>query len=83
MNSTITIVKEMVSNQNAIHLKIFNGKNEVLMEMNTSTNCNIVAKGTRKGARIELNVEPNKFYSKICQPFLRALIDMTNNQKLF
>ena len=42
-----------------------NGQNEVLMEMNTCTDCNIVAKGTRKRARIECTVEPNKFYLKI------------------
>ena len=44
------------------------------MEMNTRTDCNIAAKGTRKRVKIELTVEPNKFYSKLCQPFLQALI---------
>ena len=70
INSTITILTEMARDQNTIHLKSFNGKNEILMEMNTCTDCSIVAKGTHKMARIELTVEPNKFYSKICQPFL-------------
>ena len=83
MNSTITILTETASNQNNIHLKSFNRQNEVLMEMNTRTDCNIVAKGTRKRARIELIVEPNKFYSKICQLFLQALIGMMNTQNLF
>ena len=76
--STITILTEMASNQNTIHLKSFNSQNEVLMEINTRTDCNIVAKG-----RIELTVEPSKFYSKICQPFLQSLIGMMNTQKLF
>ena len=53
------------------------------MEMNTYTDCYIVAKGTHKRSRIELTVEPNIFYSKICQPFLQALIGMMNTQKLF
>ena len=78
MNLTITILTEMASNQNTIHLKSFNSQNEVLMEINTRTDCNIVAKG-----RIELTVEPSKFYSKICQPFLQSLIGMMNTQKLF
>ena len=60
----------MARDQNTIHLKSFNGKNEILMEMNTRTDCSIVAKGTHKMARIELTVEPNKFYLKTCQPFL-------------
>ena len=30
-----------VSDQNNIHLKSFNGQSEVLMEMNTHTDCNI------------------------------------------
>ena len=84
MNLTITILTgKMASNQNTIHLKSFNGQNEVLMEMNTCTDCNIVAKGTHKRARVELTVEPNKFYLKICRPFLQSLIDMMNTQKLF
>ena len=62
MNSTITKLTEMANNQKTIHLKSFYGQNEVLMEMNTSTDCNIVTKGTRKRARIELTVEPKKFY---------------------
>ena len=78
MNLTITILTEMASNQNTIHLKSFNSQNEVLMEINTRTDCNIVAKG-----RIELTVEPSKFYSKICQPFLQSLIGVMNTQKLF
>ena len=49
--------------------------------MNTHTDCNIVAKGTRKRARIELSVETNKLYLKICQP--KALTGMLNTQKLF
>ena len=77
------ILTEMAINQNTIHLKSFNGQNEVLMEMNTRTDCNIVAKGTHKRARIELTIETNKFYSKICQPFLQALIRTMNTQKLF
>ena len=81
MNSTITILMVMASNQNTIHLKSFNGQNEVLMKMNTHTDCNIVAKGTRKRARIELSVETNKLYLKICQP--KALTGMLNTQKLF
>ena len=52
MKSTITILTEMASNQNSIHLKSFNGQNEVLMQMNPRTGCTIVAKGTRKSARI-------------------------------
>ena len=51
------------------------------MKMNTHTDCNIVAKGTRKRARIELSVETNKLYLKICQP--KALTGMLNTQKLF
>ena len=81
MNSTITILMVMASNQNTIHLKSFNGQNEVLMKMNTHTDCNIAAKGTRKRARIELSVETNKLYLKICQP--KALTGMLNTQKLF
>ena len=61
MNSIITILTEMTSNQNTIHVKSFNGQNEVLMKMNTRTGCNIVAKGTPKMTRIELTIEPNKF----------------------
>ena len=60
---------EIAGNQNTICLKSFNSQNEVLMEMNSRTGCNIVAKGTRKRDTIELTVEPNKFYSKICQPY--------------
>ena len=81
MNSTITILMVMASNQNTIHLKSFNGQNEVLTKMNTHTDCNIVAKGTRKRARIELSVEANKLYLKICQS--KAIIGMLNTQKLF
>ena len=62
MNSTITIVTEMASNQNTFHLKSFTGQNEVLMEMNARTDYNIIAKGTYKRARNELNFEPNKLY---------------------
>ena len=83
MNSTISIPMEMASNQNTIHLKSFNAHNEILMEMSTCTNCNIVVKGTPKRARIELTVEPNIFYSKICQLFLQILIGMLNTQNLF
>ena len=53
------------------------------MKMNTHTDCNVVPKGACKRARIELIVEPNKFFSKICQPFLQSLIGMMNTQKLF
>ena len=66
----------MGSNQNSIHLKSFNGQNEVLIKTNTHIDCNIVAKGTRKRAKIELTVEPNKSYSKICQRFIQVLIGM-------
>ena len=59
MNSTITILMEMASNQNSLYLKSFHSQNEVLMEMNTHTWC--------KRSRIELTVEPIKFYLKICQ----------------
>ena len=52
------------------------------MEINTRTGCNIVAKGTRKRAKIELTVEPNKLYLEIYQPFLQFLIGMMNTQKL-
>ena len=41
MNSTITILMVMASNQNTIHLKSFNGQNEVLMGMNNCTDYNI------------------------------------------
>ena len=57
MNSTIIILTEMISNQNTVHLKSFNCQDEVLMEMNTHTDCNIAAKGNHKRARIELTVE--------------------------
>ena len=36
-----TILMEMTVNQNTIHLKSFNGQNEVLMGMNNCTDCNI------------------------------------------
>ena len=62
MNSTITIFTIMAIIQNSI-------QNEVLMEMNTCTDCNIVAKVALKRARIDLTVKPNKFSLKICQPF--------------
>ena len=75
MNSTITILTVMTSCQNSI-------QNEVLMEMSTHTHCNTVAKGSLMKARIELTVESNKFYLKICQRFLQALIGMLNTQKL-
>ena len=52
----------MASNQNTFHLKSFTGQNEVLMEMNACTDYNIIAKGTYKRARNELNFEPNKLY---------------------
>ena len=72
----------MASNQNTIHLKRFNGQNDVLMELNIRTDCNIVAKGTCKRARVEFAVEPKKLYLKICQQFLQALLGMLNTQKL-
>ena len=83
MNSTITILPEMTSNQNTIHLKRFNGQNEVLMEMNTHTDFNIVAKGTQKRARIDLQIQFEFHLRNFCQPFLQALIGMMNTQKLF
>ena len=83
MNSTITILPEMTSNQNTIHLKRFNGQNEVLMEMNTHTDFNIVAKGTWKRARIDLQIQFEFHLRNFCQPFLQALIGMVNTQKLF
>ena len=73
----------MANNQNRIHLKSFNGRNEVLMEINIQTDYNIVAKGTHKAARIKLlAVRPNKFYCKVCQPFLQGFIGMLSTQKL-
>ena len=37
MNSTITILTEMAHNQNSLHLKSFNGQNDVLMKMKSHT----------------------------------------------
>ena len=82
MNPTITILMEMADNQNRIHRKSFNGRNEVLMEINIQTDYNIVAKGTHRAARIELTVRPNKFYCKVCQPFLQGFIGTLSTQKL-
>ena len=78
MNSTITILMEMASNQNNIHRNSSNDQTEYLMKRNTRTDCNVKAKSTGKRARIVPTVEPNKYYSKICQPFLQALINMMN-----
>ena len=47
----------MTGNQNTVHLKSFNCQDEILMEMNTHTDCNIAAKGNHKRVRIELTVE--------------------------
>ena len=46
INSTVTILTEMTSNQNTIHLKRFNVQNEVLVEINTRNDYNIVERGT-------------------------------------
>ena len=61
MNSTITILMVMASNQNTIHLKSFNGQNEVLMKMNTHTDCNIVLKVLARGLGLSLVLKQTNY----------------------
>lgn len=76
MATTISILRDMASNKNSIHLKSFNSHKEILTQVESFTKQNVASRGTRKRLKVDYSINAEEFHEKYGSPFITGFIGL-------